>query len=137
MGLYLCISDGDDEIDGVEAGHYANFNALRDYIVRELEDGKAGSRFPTFIIHSDCDGEWSVAECEKLQSELAGIMTALKTLPAIPFQSDWQKTTAKLVGLNPKNAFESFIDVDGEFLLERLENLVDGALERQLPISFQ
>jgi len=44
---------------------------------------------------------------------------------------------AKSVGLHPQNACESFIDVDGEFLLERLQSLVKKALERRLPILFQ
>jgi hypothetical protein len=137
MGLYLCIFDGEEDIDGVEVGAYADFGALRDYIVRELEDGTAGSRFPVFILHSDCDGEWSTAECEALQSELNEIATALRDLPAVNFSSEWQKNVAKSVGLYPRNAFESFIDVDGEFLLERLQNLVNTALKRRLPILFQ
>ena len=137
MGLYLCIFDGDVEINGVEVGAYADFNYLRDYIVRELEGGRAGSRFPTFILHSDCDGEWSEGECRKLQGELAEITTTLKQHPAIAFNSDWQSTVAKSVGLIPQNAFESFIDVDGEFLFERFQGLVKNALERRLPILFQ
>lgn len=137
MGLYLCIFDGDDDVDGIEVGAYADYNALRDYIVRELESGKAGSRFPTFVLHSDCDGEWSVADCQRLQGELAEIAVGLQQRPAVAFPSDWQKAVAKSVGLEPQNAFESFIDVDGEFLLERLQNLVKNALERRLPIVFQ
>jgi immunity protein 70 of polymorphic toxin system len=137
MGLYLCIFDGDEDVDGVEVGAYADYNALRDYVVRELEAGRAGSRFPTFVLHSDCDGEWSVTECQRLQGELAEIAAALKQRPAVAFSSDWQKAVAKSVGLAPQNAFESFIDVDGEFLLERLQNLAKNALERQLPILFQ
>ncbi len=137
MGLYICIFDGDEEIDGVEVGAYADYNALRDYTVRELEAGRAGSRFPTFVLHSDCDGEWSLADCERLQGELAEIVTVLKERPAIKFVSDWQKVAAKSIGLDPQNAFESFIDVDGELLLERLQRLVDTALERRLPILFQ
>jgi len=58
MGLYLCIFDGEEDVNGVEIGSYADYNALRDYVVRELELGKAGTRFPTFVLHSDCDGEW-------------------------------------------------------------------------------
>jgi len=137
MGLYLCIFEGDQDVDGVEVGAYADFNVLRDHIVGELEGGKAGSRFPTFVLHSDCDGEWSVAECEALRGELAEMVTALQERPAIPFVADWQKAVAKSVGLKPQNAFESFIDVDGEFLLERLQNLVNNALTRRLPIMFQ
>ena len=78
MGLYLCIFDGDEDVDGVEVGAYADYNALRDCIVRELEAGEAGSRFPTFILHSDCDGEWTVAECQRLQGELTEIVTPTK-----------------------------------------------------------
>lgn len=137
MGLYLCIFQGDEDIDGVEVGSYADYNALRDYLVREMEFGNAGSRFPTFVLHSDCDGEWSVADCGTLQVELDEIVAALRTRPAIPFSSEWQKAVAKSIGLKPANAFECFIDVDGEFLLERLQNLVKDAMARRLPILFQ
>ena len=99
MGLYLCVFDGDEDIDGVEIGPYTDFNVLRDYIIRELEAGKAGSRFPTFILHSDSDGEWSLADCEKLRDELAEIATALKTHPPVKFVSDWQNAVAKSIGL--------------------------------------
>lgn len=137
MGLYLCIFDGDEDINGVEIGSYADYGAFVDYVIRELELGKAGARFPTFVLHSDCDGEWSVGDCQKLQVELTEITSALKARPSIGFSSDWQKVVAKSIGLKPLNAFESFIDVDGEFLLERLQNLVKDALARQLPILFQ
>ena len=137
MGLYLCIFDGDEEIDGVEVGAYADYNALRDYIVRELEQSKAGSRFPTFVMHSDCDGEWSAVHCEQLKNELTQIITEMKERPAMNFASEWQKNVAKSIGLVPKNAFESFVDVDGEFLLERLLRLAERASERNLPILFQ
>jgi hypothetical protein len=137
MGLYLCLFDDEEEVAGVEVGPYADYNAMRDYVVRELEAEKAGSKFPTFVFHSDCDGEWSLADCEKLCGEFAEIATALKARPPIKFVSDWQKTVAKSIGLVPQNAFESFIDVDGEFLLERLQSLVGTALKRRLPIIFQ
>ena len=137
MGLYLCIFDEDDDIDGVEIGSYADFGAFRDYITHELERGQTGTRFPTLILHSDCDGEWSVADCQKLQVELNEIAIASKARPPIPFFSDWQKTVAKSIGLKPQSAFESFIDVDGEFLVERLQSLVNNAITRRLPILFQ
>lgn len=137
MGLYLCIFDGDEDVGGVEVGSYADFGALRDYVARELEAGNPGSRFPTFILHSDCDGEWSPNECERLQSELAQIASALKQRPAIKFSSEWQNTVAKSIGLTPQNAFESFIDVDGEFVIERLQSLINNALKLHLPILFQ
>ena len=137
MGLYLCIFENDQDVDGVEIGPYADFNALRDYVVREFERGTAGSRFPTLILHSDCDGEWAVGDCEKLRDELSQIASLMKGFPRVGFVSDWQKAVAKSIGLEPQNAFESFIDVDGEFLVGRLQLLVDNALKRKLPISFQ
>ncbi|PWU10041.1 MAG: hypothetical protein C5B50_26250 [Verrucomicrobia bacterium] len=137
MGLYLCIFDGEEELDGIEVGSYADYNTFRDYIVHELEEGKAGSRFPTLVMHSDCDGEWSAADCGKLKDELAEIAAALRQRPAVPFSSEWQKTAAESVGLKPQNAFESFVDVDGELLLGRLQNLVQNAFDRKLPILFQ
>ena len=137
MGLYLCIFKEDEEIDGIEVGAYSDFNTMRNHVVRELEGGKAGARFPTFILHSDCDGEWSIADCQALERELQEIGAALKGRPPIPFASDWQKAVAESVGLKPQNAFESFIDVDGEFLLDRLRSLVQIALQRRLPILFQ
>jgi hypothetical protein len=39
VGVYLCVFDGDDEVDGVEIGHYSDFGELRDYVVRELKGG--------------------------------------------------------------------------------------------------
>ena len=137
MGLYLCIFDGDDEIDGVDVGPYSDFGGLRDYVVRELEGGRAGSRFPTFILHSDCDGEWSVTECARLRAELAEVIAAMQKQPPVPFVSAWQRNVAQEFGLVPKNAFESFVDVNADFVLERIQQLVDVALERRLPILFQ
>jgi hypothetical protein len=137
MGLYLCIFDGDDELDGVELGLYADFGDMRDYILRELEGGKPGARFSVFSRHSDCDGEWSVAECERLHGELAQIALDLKARPPHPFVSHWQAKVARSIGLVPQNAFEAFLDVDGEPALERLQRLVDVARKRQLPILFQ
>jgi len=137
MGLYLCVFHIDEELDGVEVGPYADFNALRDYVIFELEAGIAGSKFPTFIIHSDSDGEWSVADSAKLEVELMEIILAMKKKPPMPLVSDWQKAVAKSIGLIPRSAFESFLDVDGEFVLERMHSLTAVSLERQLPILFQ
>jgi hypothetical protein len=88
-------------------------------------------------LHSDSDGEWSVRDCEKLRGELAEIATALKARAAVQFGSDWQVAVAKSIGLVPQNAFESFVDVDGEFLIERMRSLAEVALNRGLPILFQ
>jgi hypothetical protein len=137
VGLYLCVFDGEDEIDGVEVGPYADFGALRDYVVRELEGGRAGTRFPMFILHSDCDGKWSVEDATKLQAEMEEIISSMKARKPMPFVSEWQSRVARNIGLAPKSALECFVDVDGEFVLIRIHNLVKVALERRLPILFQ
>ena len=137
MGLYLAVFDNDEEVDGVEVGSYADFVTLRDCVVSELEGGTPGASFPIFSLHPDCDGEWSIADCSKLRDELRGIAYGLTGRPAVAFTSDWQRTVAKSIGLVPRNAYESFVDVDGEFLIDRIQTLVATALERGLPILFQ
>jgi Immunity protein 70 len=117
MSLYLCVFDGPDEIEGVEVGPYADFNALRDTIAGQLEGGKAGSRFPTLMLHSDCDGEWDLDACARLKTELDTIVAEAR--------------------LRPASAIERFLDVDGQFLLERLQGLVETALRSRQPILFQ
>jgi hypothetical protein len=137
MSLYLCIYSGDREIDGVEVGPYADFNAFRDAVARELGGNEADGPCPTLLTHSDCDGKWSPEDCDRLRRELASIATALGKRPAVDFPSVWQKEVARSIGLEPRNASECFIDVDGEFLIERLQRLAEIAVQRQLPILFQ
>ncbi len=137
MGLYLCVFDGDEEVDGVEVGRYADFNALRGYIVKELEGGVAGSRFPTLIMHSDSDGEWSCEDAAKLITELTEIVALMTMRPAVPFSAEWQSSLAQSLGLSPENALESFIDIDGELLLKRVLNLFHTSLRSQAPVLFQ
>ena len=137
MGLYLCILDGDEEIDGVEVGSYADYGALVTQVVDRLEAGIAGARFPVLVLHSDCDGSWTVQDCAKLEKELDVIIQEFKRLAPIPFTAAWQKVIAKQIGHRPENLFESFIDVDGELLLDRLIELARMAQRRGEPIVFQ
>ena len=137
MGLYLCIFNEDEELEGVEVGSYADYNNLRNYVVDQLEAGNPGSRFPIFVLHSDCDGEWPVKDCCDLCREFDEIARELRTRPPFSFPSDWQKKVIQLTGVTPQSAFESFIDVDGEYLIERLKNLVLAAIKYRLPILFQ
>jgi len=137
MGLYLCIFDGDEELDGVEVGSYADFGAFRDCIVRELEGGRAGSRFPTLIFHADDDGQWSPSEARELEKELAAIRDEFRRRPPIPITSDWQNQVAKTFGLQINTLHDCFFDVDGEPLLERLINLAKLSQHRALAIVFQ
>ncbi len=137
MGLYLCVFDDDDELEGVEVGSYADFGFFRSSVTKLLEGGFQGNRFPTLIIHSDSDGEWSPTECQSLRQELMTIASKFQRLPGIQFRAEWQQQVGKLLGLKPASLYESFIDVDGELLLDRLIQLCDVAIERQLPILFQ
>ena len=112
MSLYLCIVDDDEEeLDGFQVGSYSDFGEFRDVILNRLEAGKRGSRFPVLMNHSDCDGEWSVADCEKLRDELTQLAR--------------------------EAVLESFVSVDGEPLIEALRRLVDTAIQRERPILFQ
>ena len=137
MGLYLCVFDDDDELEGVEVGSYSDFGFFRSSVTELLEGGVAGSRFPTIIIQSDSYGEWSFTECESLRQELMTIASEFQKLPGIPFRAEWQQQVGKLLGLKPASLHESFIDVDGELLLDRLIRLCDVATERAMPILFQ
>ncbi len=137
MGLYLTIFDDNDEINGVEVGSYSDFSYIRNIIVDKLENGVAGSRFPTFILHSDCDGEWSHKEASNLELELKIIKKEFEKLPPVPYNSGWQTEVAKTFGIKPKNLLECFFDVDGEPLLERILGLTKLSQELKLPILFQ
>jgi hypothetical protein len=137
MGLYLCIFEDEEDIAGVDVGAYSDFGRFREVIGESLEARQIGSRFPTLMLHSDSDGQWSVEECKILLKELDTIADALKVLPPRPFPDNWQRTAADHAGLVPRNLCDCFIDVDGENLIERIAALCKTAIERNLPISFQ
>jgi hypothetical protein len=123
MGLYLTIFDDENELEGVEVGAYADFGIFRDAVVEALEEGRAGSRCPTLILHSDCDGQWTPSEAAKLEQELESISAKFKQLPPIAIKGSWQKQVIKTFGLQVTNLHDCFFDVDGEPLLERLIGL--------------
>ena len=137
MSLYLCIFDGDDEVDGVEVGRYSDFGALRDTIRDKLEGGAAGSRFPTLMLHSDCDGAWSPEEAAVLEREIDEVRRGLDALPAAPVAAGWQQQVARSLGLSPRTLAECYFDVDGEPLFDRLASLCRTAIANNLPILFQ
>jgi len=138
MGLYLTVFDNDEEeVDGIEIGYYADFNYFRDTIVDKLENGNPGSCFPTLILHSDCDGEWSPTDAGKLEEEIKCISDQFKNMPPIVLNSEWKKKVAYDFGINPQNLYDCFFDIDGEPLLERLLRLVRISQERGVPILFQ
>ena len=137
MGLYLCIFNEDDEIAGVEVGSYADFNVFRDHVVKLLEDGRAGSKFPTLILHADNDGEWSSQEAVELEKELIVIGEAFRLRPAISISSPSQRKIATNFGLQLNSLYDCFFDVDGEPLIERLTDLAHQSQKTRLPILFQ
>ncbi|HEV3418167.1 MAG TPA: Imm70 family immunity protein, partial [Pirellulales bacterium] len=94
MGLYFCVFDDDEELDGVEVGGYDDFNSFRSAVTGHLEKGRRGSSFPTLILHSDCDGEWTAELCGNLANELQSIKGAFLKLPPVHFESGWQKSVA-------------------------------------------
>jgi hypothetical protein len=140
MSLYLCVFASaavDDELEGVEVGSYDDFHDFRTTVAGRLEGGRWGSRFPTLMLHSDCDGDWAVPELPALDRELRTIEAELASLPPRSPSEGWQKAVYRAVGLAPQSLADCFIDVDGERLLGRLHGLVQIALERTRPISFQ
>jgi len=115
VSLYLCIFAGSQEAAGVEVGSYADFNRFRQHIAAQLESGTPGERFPSLLLHSDCEGEWTVTDCQRLREELAVLRAEMAADPALA----------------------SFRDVEEEILVERLAWLVEAALALRLPILFQ
>lgn len=140
MGLYLCVFGDDrvdDEIEGVEVGSYADFNRFRQIVADNLENGDWGSRFPVLMGHDDSDGTWAPEEAAQLERELLSIGDEFARLPPIDFEPGWQADVARSNGIKPQSLLESFIDVDGEPLLERLIEVTRAAVTAQMPICFQ
>ena len=138
MSLYLCVfsKDGED-LDGVDVGHYSDFSAFRHAVLEHLESGVLGARFPTLMLHSDSDGEWTPADAVKLAAELEAIKEAFVSLPPVVAASPWQKALMKQQGLVASNLHESFFDVDGEPLVDRLLALCRLSKDVGTSIVFQ
>jgi hypothetical protein len=135
--LYLCIFDGDEEVEGIEVGGYSDFADFRDLVSAHVARGTFKAGFPVLMEHSDCDGEWSPEEARMLASELATIARAFAGLPPVELPDTWKRVTAAEIGLEPDNLYECLFDVDGEPLLDRLHALCQISIERNLPILFQ
>jgi hypothetical protein len=134
MGLYLCIfSDGHDrkEIAGWQLGHYSDFGCFRDAIAQHL--GMAG--FPILMEHSDCDGEWSVAQLPGLVVELETIAVKFRALPPEEPKGAFEHTIEDRKGA--RSLYECFHNVDGENLFDALIALAHEGIRAKRPISFQ
>ena len=139
MGLVLCVYEGrefGDDLDGFQVGSYSDFGAWRDFIATKLEGGRWGSRFPTIMMHSDCDGEWSPEDCIALKRELAAIRDEMARLPVVPFHSAWQRQVADEFGLRQQRTLDCFINVDCETLVDVIERLAELAMRLGRPITF-
>ena len=118
MGLYLCIFDQcGEELCGVEVGLYRYFQELRDTAARFTPkgpiarlvrpgSGKLSSKMPTLLVHSDCDGSWSVKECRALKQELEEIKQVFLQEPVSPETVALKQDVFKFYGVTPQNLFE-------------------------------
>ena len=140
MALQLAVRQGDQEIEGFELGSFVDFDRFLNHVVQTLEDGNAGSKYPAVSNGPDRDesegDDWSVKYCERLRAELTTLTAAMKAQPPVPFVSGAHKKAAQSKGLTPGNAYESFINAKGEYLLDGLQRLVNAAVDRNLPILF-
>ena len=137
MGLYLAIFDDEKELDGVEVGSYSDYDRFIQSVVEGVESGEKGSVCPILVLHHDSDGEWTSQEAHSLYKELQEIKERMVLMPPIKPGSDWVAQVMDEVNLKPSNAYESFIDIDGELLVDRLIDLANLSIETNLPILFQ
>lgn len=140
MALHLAVRQGDQEIEGFEIGSFVDFDRFLNHVVQTLEGGNPGTKFPAVSNgpeRDESDGDdWSVKYCERLRAELSALGEAMKSQPPVPFASPQQEKAARGKGLTPSNAYESFINDKGEFLIDGLQRLVNAAVERKLSIQF-
>ena len=132
MGLYLCVfsEDGDDEHAASEVGSYADFGAFRQAVARHLE----GSDFPVLLLHSDCDGEWTVEELPALIEELDVIAAAFDRLPRALYVPS--SDPAASVPPEAATLCDCYVDVQGGTLVDALRHLARTGIKFNRPISF-
>ena len=134
--LHVFVSDGDDddeepeEIAECDVGHYSDFGCFRDTITRHLDP----ARYPTLMQHSDCDGEWTLAEVPRLEQELREIGAAFHKLPPEEPRGAFEHTAEYRAGAT--SLYDCFHSVDGENLFEAILGLCVVAREHKRPITF-
>jgi len=133
MSLYLTVFDGDTEVAGWVMGHYSDCGCFRDCI-RDHIPG-AMEKYPVFMQHSDCDGEWAGNDLAVLMRELDEIAAIFRTLPPEQPKGAFEHTAE--FRRDAKNLYECFHNVDGENLFNALRDLARLALSKGLPILFQ
>lgn len=125
------------EIEGVDIGSYEDFNVFREAVAATLEKGKMGEICPVLNTHSDCDGEWTPEDAKGLLLELDRIQEALRQYPAVQLNSEWKRQVFQAEGLKRQTLLDSFFDIDGELLVERLRDLAKASVASNQPILFQ
>jgi hypothetical protein len=136
MGLCLHVfgSDaGDDgeqeEIAECDIGHYRDFGYFRDTIARYLD----AALYPTLMDHSDCDGEWTLAQIPLLERELREIGAAFRRLPPEKPVGAFEHTAEYRAGAGSLD--DCFHNVDGRNLIEAILELCAVARKAQRPIT--
>ena len=136
MGLCLHVfgpeieDDDSEEFAECDVGHYSDFRCFRDTIARHLDAG----RFPTLMDHSDCDGEWTLAEIPLLERELREIGAAFRKLPPEEIQGAFEHTIDDRIGA--KSLYDCFHNVSGENLFDAILELCEVARQQERPITF-
>ena len=134
MGLCLCVfteeGEGEDEHAASDIGSYADFGAFRQAVARYLE----ASDFPVLLLHSDCDGEWTVEELPALIKELDAIAAAFDRLPRALYVPSTNPSVS--VPADASTLSECYVDVQGEKLVDSIRRLARTGLEFRCPISF-
>jgi len=132
MGLCLCVFNEElsDEHAASEVGSYADFNAFRQAVARQL----GRSDFPVLLLHSDCDGEWTVEELPALIKELDVIAAAFARLPRALYVPS--SNPAVSVPSDARTLSECYVDVQGDKLVDALRHLARTGIEFHRPISF-
>ncbi len=137
MGLCLHVfgpDTGDEEepqeIAECDVGHYSDFACFRNTVIRHLDSRK----YPILIEHSDCDGEWTLAEVPALERELREIGGAFKKLPPEEPRDAFEHTAEYRAGA--KSLYDCFHNVSGENLFEALLRLCTIGRKHQRPITF-
>jgi hypothetical protein len=133
--LYVFASGAEDHDEPEEAaecdvGHYSDFGYFRDTIARYLD----ADCYPTLMRHSDCDGEWTLAEVPVLEQNLQEIGAAFQTLPPEEPSGAFEHTAEYRAGAN--SLYDCFHNVNGENLFESILKLCAVARKRGRPITF-
>jgi hypothetical protein len=137
MGLCLYVFGPDpgdeeepEELAECDVGHYSDFGYFRDTIARYL----GANLFPTLMQHSDCDGEWTLAEIPSLERDLRAIGAAFRKLPPEEPSGAFEHTAEYRT--EAKSLYDCFHTVDGENLFEAILELCSVARKHERPITF-